>query len=285
MHRFDYVAPQTVEEALELKDRWREGAAFLAGGTNLIVELRAQKIKPKIVIDLSGLRELDYIREADGRIHIGSVVTVTDLLHSDLLSQSGPVLCQAARRFATPLVRNQATVGGNLANASPAADTAVPLLALEAEAELISKKRGRRQVALADFFLGPQQTIVESDELVADISFPAMREGMKGVYIKLGRRNAMAISVVSVAVVLTWEGDHCRQARIALGAVAPTPIRASDSEVMLERERLSPALLERCGKAAAAATSPIDDIRASAQYRRAMSAVLVRRALAQATPS
>jgi len=282
MHRFDYVAPQTVEEALEFKARWQEKAAFLAGGTNLIVDLRAQKVKPELVIDLSDLKELDYIRAVNGRIHIGSAVTVADLLKSDLLRQSSPVLCQAARHFANPLVRNRATVGGNLANASPAADTAVALLALEAEVELISKERGQRRVALADFFLGPQQTIMESDEAMAEVSFPAMREGVKGAYIKLGRRNAMAVSVVSVAVVLAWEGDRCREARIALGAVAPTPIRASESEAMLEGKQPSPALLEQCGKAAAAATSPIDDVRASAQYRRAMSEVLVRRALAQA---
>jgi CO/xanthine dehydrogenase FAD-binding subunit len=215
-------------------------------------------------------------------MRLGALTTVTTLLESPLLSGAAAVLRAAAADFASPLTRNRATLGGNIADASPAADTAVPLLALDASVELHSAQRGPRTLPLAEFFLAPRRTRCAPDELLTALTFPIPPATATGGFVKLALRDAMAVALVSVGVVLEWQGDVCARGRIALGAVAPTPIRASRGEALLAGQRLDADLIAACANACATDASPIDDVRGSARYRRQMISVLVRRLLTQA---
>jgi carbon-monoxide dehydrogenase medium subunit len=178
------------------------------------------------------------------------------------------------------MVRNRATVGGNLVDASPAADSAIPLLALKAQVKLQSLKE-QRTVGLDKFFTGYRKTVIKPGEILTEVKFPVPGRGTKQGYFKLGRRNAMAISVASVAMVLGMNGQACTDACIALGAVAPVPLRAKKAEALLVGKAVDEGLARKCGEVAAAGAKPIDDIRASAEYRRLMCEVLVRRILSQ----
>jgi carbon-monoxide dehydrogenase medium subunit len=178
------------------------------------------------------------------------------------------------------VVRNRATLGGNLVDASPAADSAVPLLALKARVKLRSRN-GQRTLALKDFFTGYRKTAIKSGEILTEIMFSVPQRGSKHGYRKLGRRNAMAISIASVAVVLTMEGKTCTDCAIAMGAVASTPTRIQKAEALLRDKRIDVDLVRKCGQTAAECVRPIDDIRASAEYRRTVSAVLVSRIIGE----
>ncbi|HSR13801.1 MAG TPA: FAD binding domain-containing protein, partial [Thermodesulfobacteriota bacterium] len=189
-------------------------------------------------------------------------------------------LWDAAGQFAGPVVRNRATIGGNLADASPAADSAVPLLALQAEVKIRSIK-GQRAIRLEEFFTGYRQTVLKPGEILCEVSFPVPGRDTKYAYHKMGRRNAMAISVVSVAALLKMRGSKCKEAAVALGAVAPTPVRSKEAEVLLGNNVVDMDVARRCGDAAGQAVRPIDDLRASADYRRNMCVYWVREAIAE----
>jgi len=280
MREFDFLAPKSLNAALRaIKGRGRN-YKLLAGGTNLIPDLRDGNIRPQLVVDLGGIGSLKYIKEEKGTIRIGSLVTIADLLESTGIKRHASVLSEAAYKFAGPLVRNRATVGGNLVDASPAADCAVPLLALKARVKLQSLKE-RRTVGLDEFFAGYRKTVIKPGEILTEVLFPIPPPGTKQGYYKLGRRNAMAISVASAAIVVSMNGKACTQATIALGAVAPTPLRAKKAEALLMGKGIDEALARKCGEVAAVSAKPIDDIRASAEYRRLMCKVLVRRILCQ----
>ncbi len=275
----EYFRPQTLDEALLLLHQHAPEARVIAGGTDLIVELDRRLRPPCALIDITGLSDLNRItHDAEGWIHLGPLVTHNDVVASDLCVRSALPLAQACREVGAPQIRNRGTVAGNLITASPANDTITPLMALNAVVRLRSR-RGERRVALRDFYLGVRKTVMQPDELMVDIAFPAMRTDQHGCFIKLGLRRAQAISVVNCAVVLTLEGGRCHDVRIALGAVAPTIIRAVEAERLLEGQPLEASIIARAAHAAAEAASPIDDIRGSAAYRRAMVAVCVRRAL------
>lgn len=274
---FDLLRPKTLPEALDMLT----GADVMpiAGGTNVIADLRAEKHHPQALVDLSRLAELRGIRLENGHLMIGGGTTITELLHEPLIAQHAPALVQAARVFANPLIRNRATVGGNLVDASPAADTAPPLLALDAEVELTSAA-GTRRVPLADFLVGVRRTLRRPDELLTAVIWPVPGERTASAFHKLGLRKADAISVLSVAVAVTFDdGGRCASVRIALGAVAPTPIRARTAEELLTGEILTPAVIAEAARHAARATRPISDIRGSASYRREVTQVIVRRLL------
>jgi carbon-monoxide dehydrogenase medium subunit len=245
----------------------------------LIPALREEISRPGFVLNILEVGELKGIWDTDQGLRIGSTTTHVQLTESDLLKRHYPSLVQAAGSIGGPLVRNRGTIGGNLVNASPAADLASTLLSLDAEAVIMSQ-RGTRVVALSEFFLGPGKTVLNPDELLREITIPFPRG--KGVFLKLGRRRAMTLSIVNVAVYLTMENGRCREARIALGSVAPTPIRCPGAEGMLLNRHVNAELAARCAQEAMAASKPIDDQRAKAWYRVQAGAVLVRRALAQA---
>ena len=279
---FDLWRPQTLPEALGLLADKAPEARPLAGGTNVLVELRGAAHGPQALVDLSRVRELRGLQRQDGHVVIGGGTTITELLTHPLIAEHGALLKEAAAVFANPLVRNRATVAGNLVDASPAADAAPPLLALEATVQL-ANRGGSRWVPLEDFLVGVRQTLRQPDELLVAVSWPVPSPLSAGAYGKFGLRRADAISLISAAVrVERDEAGHCRQARIALGAVAPRPFRAHLAEDCLEGQALTAEAIAEAAHLAAEAARPIDDIRGSAAYRRRLVEVTVRRLLTQA---
>jgi carbon-monoxide dehydrogenase medium subunit len=281
MPEFDLLIPKTLAEALEMLARYGSEAAPIAGGTNVVVGMREGRLRQKILVDVSRLAELRGIRQTDGHIRVGGGVTIAELLDEPLIARFGGPLREAAQGFANPLVRNRATVAGNLVDASPAADTAPPLLVLGAEVEL-EGQGGKRRVPLDRFLIGPNETARRPDELLMAVRWPVPLPDSAAAYRKLALRKGTACSVISAAVMVEWDGSgQCRQARIALGAVAARPLRAYAAEEMLRGRGLSEAAIVEAGRLAAGAVDPIDDVRGSAAYRRRMVEVLVRRLLSQ----
>jgi carbon-monoxide dehydrogenase medium subunit len=279
---FELLMPKTLDEALcALADHGPE-TTLLAGGTNLVVDMRSGRHRPKVVINLDQLEELRGISCRDGYITIGSGVTIGELMEDRDIHRYAHAVCQAGLLFANPLIRNRATVGGNLADASPAADAAPPLMVMDAEVELASRDGGRIWVALDTFFTGVRKTVRKPDQVITKVRFPVPPDGSDTAYYKLGLRKADAISVVSAAVRIDRKADGVVElARIALGSVAPKPIRAYAAEQALAGQYMSPQVLEEASRLASEAVSPISDLRGSANYRRQMACVLVRRLLQQ----
>lgn len=276
---FNLLMPKTLPEALQMLAQGAPEATPLAGGTGLLVDMRGGLRRPGVLMDVSRLDELRGIRQEDGHVVVGGAVTIAELLEEPLVARQAAVLRQGAQVFANPLVRNRATLGGNLAYASPAADTAPPLLVLGAEVELVSE-RGTRRVPVEDFITGVRETTCCQDELLAAVRWPVPSPRSIGAFRKLALRKADAISVVSAAVIVERdEHGRCGQARIALGAVAPTPIRARTAEDLLRDQVLTPEAIAEAARLAAEATCCVDDVRASAAYRKRVVAVLVRRLL------
>ncbi len=277
---FDLLRPASLQEALQLLARYGEDAQVLAGGTNVLVTLRERYAGPPLLVDISRLSELRGIElSPDGDIvAIGAAVTIAELLRHPLVAAHGATLVQAAAVFASPLVRNRATLGGNLVDASPAADTAPPLLALGAAVELTSAN-GVRCVSLDQFFTGVRRTERRPDELLTRVFWP-VAEQRSGAFHKFGLRRADAIAVISAAVTAEGNRDgHCRRAAVALGAVAPTPIRVPEAERLLCGTQWTRELIAEAAAIAARETQPIDDLRGSAAYRRHITEVIVRRLL------
>lgn len=286
MYRF-YESPTSLGEALALKAQYRAEARCIAGGTDLLLEIergvrKAPAGEAPGVIDLTRIAGLAEIWETSGEIHLGALVTHNQCVASPLIVQKAFPLARACWEVGAPQIRNRATVAGNLITASPANDTITPLLAMDATVTLVSASRGERTVTLKDFLRGFRRVDMADDELLLRISFPALSAQQAGVYIKLGLRRAQAISVVNVAAVVERAGPDgpVTRAAISLGSVAPVVVRASAAEVAL----IGRPLAEGIGDAALLARnacSPIDDVRATAEYRAAMVETLVGRALRQ----
>ncbi len=277
----EYFNPKNLHETLSLLGRLRGKAELIAGGTNVIPDMRDKVTKPQVLIDLSQVKNLSYIKEEKQRIRIGALTTISDLASSEVIKKHAPVLYEAARQIGNPLVRNRATIAGNLADASPAADTAGPLLVLEATVLLEKQKAKVKTIPLDRFFTGPNRTVLKKDELVREILFPKPGISAKMAYFKFGLRNAMAISVVSVAVLMEMEKGRVKKARIGLGAVAPTPIRAYGVEELLINQQLTDELIEKCGERVREEIRPVTDIRASLEYRKSLTSVILKRLLQQ----
>jgi len=278
---FDLLRPNTLPEALAMLAEHAPDVMPLAGGTNVIVELRDSHKSPKMLMDVGKLRELCGIRRDDGHIIIGGGTTIAELLTHPLIVDHGLPLQQAAARLGNPLVRNRATVAGNLVNASPAADTAPPLMALGAEVELTSQA-GSRRVPLDEFIVGVNKTCIQPDELVTAIRWPGPPARSAAGFYKIGLRKADACSVINAAAMVIWdESGRCRQARIVIGAAAPKPVRAHEAEAALQGQPLTDDVIAEAAHLAAQATQPIDDIRGTAAYRQRIAEVIVRRLLTQ----
>jgi CO/xanthine dehydrogenase FAD-binding subunit len=278
---FEFLRPRTLPEALAMLATQAPDVIPLAGGTNLIVELRDGHVRPRKLMDISRLRELRGIRRDNGHIIIGGGTTITELLTDPLIAELGLPLQQAAGKLGNPLVRNRATVAGNLANASPAADTAPPLLALDAEVELAGMN-GTRSMPLHEFIVDVNKTLRRPDELVVSLRWPVPPARSAAGFYKIGLRKADACSVINAAAMVIWdESGNCLQARIAIGAAAPRPVRARDAEAALLARPLNPGSIEEAAHFAVNSTQPIDDIRGSAVYRKRMAEVMVRRLLTQ----
>ena len=275
-----YYTPASLEEALELKARFGREAAFIAGGTDVVVELaQGRRAQGQVLIDITRISGLNAIRmDEEGWIHLGPLVTHNHVVASPLLRERAFPLVRAAWEVGSPQIRNRGTVAGNLITASPANDTIPPLMALDARVTLRST-RGSRTVALRDFYTGVRRTVMEPDEMLVDIAFPAMAGNQRGNFLKLGLRRGQAISVVNVAVVVTLEEGVVQRAAITLGAVAPTIVHAEAAEAYLQGRPFTEETIAEAARLARQSARPIDDIRGTAAYREAMVETLTRRAL------
>jgi CO/xanthine dehydrogenase FAD-binding subunit len=280
---FEYHQPGRLGEVIEMLDPYGGRARLLAGGTDLLVNMKKKTVTPDHVVALEDISELREIIDSKNRISIGSMVTAATIAQSRAMAEIFPLLSQAAGCLGSPQVRNRATIGGNLSTARPAADLPLPLLALGAQAVLESSA-GKRTVSLDQFFLGPGQTVARPEEVMTAVVVDRPEPGTGGGYVKLGLRRALEISLVNVAAVITMESDGktIKAARVALGAVAPTPVRSPRAEKALAGCRAGYDAFVRAGLEAAQDARPITDHRGSAEYRREMVAVLTRRALQQA---
>ncbi len=280
----NYITVLSLDEAARLLAEYREKARIIAGGTDLIIDLE-RKLRPEVevLIDITRVPGLDEISlDEDGFIQLGPLVTHNQCVASKLIQERAHSLAQACWEVGAPQIRNRATIAGNLITASPANDTITPLMALEAEVTLMSV-RGAPTVPLDEFYSGVRRTIMEADELLSTIRFRALESDERDMFIKLGLRKAQAISVVDSAVVLrleeTPEGLRAKDARIALGSVAPTIVRSNAAEAVLNGELLDDGVIEKAATAASQSATPIDDIRGPAEYRTEMVRVTVKRAL------
>lgn len=266
----EYAAPTSLKAALKAL---ADGAATcVAGGTDLWV----QKDEPgravgKRLVNIKNVPELTGIEEKAGRIRLGALVTMTQVLDSAVLRAKAPVLPATADKFASVQIRNAATVGGNIANASPAADFVIPLLCLDAEVALACLKKGKvatRTVSINEIFTGPGKTVIAPNELITGVEFAVPGKGFHAGFAKTGPRPALEIALVSLGFAAYLEGGTMRDVRLALGAVAPTPLRARQTEAMLEGKAIDDALIESAVDSLDKEIKPIDDHRGSAWYRR-----------------
>lgn len=270
-----YLQPTTTEEALRLLHEHAGRARIVAGGTDLMVELE-RGIKPtSTVIDITRLRELKYVRADRGVIHLGALATHNDVLASQDCLESALPLVQACLEVGAPQIRTRGTVAGNLITASPANDTITPLMALGAEVVLVSQENGERVVPLDKFYQGVRRTVLAPNELLREIRFTALQDNQRGLFIKLGLRRAQAISVIHVAMVVSFDGDEVSGASITLGCLAPIIVHAQQTEAYLVGKELTRYVCDEAGKLACADVKPIDDLRGSASYRLATLAALV----------
>ena len=274
----NYITPTTLDEVLTLLAKHGSDARLIAGGTDILIELERKIRTPGVLIDITRIPDLDHIRLARGRFHLGPLVTHNHVVGSRRLVERAYPLARACWEVGAPQIRNRGTIAGNLITASPANDTITPLWALGASITLRSH-RGRRTLPFDEFFLGVRKTAMAPDEMLTDISFPAMQPHERGVFVKLALRRTQAISVVNAAVILGFEGDRIGAARITLGSVAPTIVRARDAENFLAGKMLSDAAINAAGELAIAAARPIDDVRGTAEYRSEMIRVTTIRAL------
>ena len=280
---FEYLEPASVAEAVSLLGRYDDKARVIAGGTDLLVQMSDKAIRPEYVVDIGYIAGLDYINydEKQG-LRIGALSTIRAIEKSNKISQTYPVISQAAGLLGSVAIRNVATIGGNLCNAAPSADTAPALIGLSARANIVGTDGGR-VVPLEEFFTGPSETVIKRGELLVEVQVPIPPPETKGVYLKLSR-TAVDLATVGVAVIITLGNDGtCKDIKIVLGAVAPTPMRAKRAEEILRGKRVGGALIEEASRVASGEAQPITDVRASAEYRREMVKVLTRRALKQIT--
>ncbi|HNT67972.1 MAG TPA: xanthine dehydrogenase family protein subunit M [Syntrophorhabdaceae bacterium] len=278
--RLQYFLPKTLDEALSFLKEHKAAARLFAGGTDLIPQLKKRETDiPLYLVDLKGIQGLDAITydEVAG-LKIGPLATISAIATCPFVQDHYPSLFQAASSMASPQVRNRGTFAGNICSAVPSADSAPALLALEASVRLLGRK-GEREVPIGQFFTGPRKTVLEADEMLLEIGVPSPKPGSRGVYLKLSPRHSMDLAIVGVAAVGTCEDGMCKDIKIALGAVAPTPIRVPAAEATLEGKRVTPGIIEEASQKAASQCSPIDDHRASQEYRRDMVYILARRAL------
>jgi len=276
----NYHTATSLQEALELLNQYGERARIIAGGTDIMLELEHHK-RPQVdtLIDITRVPNLDHIELENGMITLGCLVNHNHVSVSDTIRQYANILAQASWEVGAPQIRNRATVAGNVITASPANDTIVPLFALNASITLASVD-GEREVPIREFYTGLRKNVMQSNELLTKITFPAMQPNQRAMFLKLGLRRAQAISVVNTAILLTFDESHkITDASLALGSVAPTIITIQEAEQALIGEDLTPELISKVANLTATIPTPIDDVRSTAEYRIEMIKVLVARAL------
>jgi len=278
---FVYHRPKSLEQAISLLQRYGNKAVILAGGTDLLVELKNGLRHPAHVIDIKKVRELASIEKTvNGELHLSPLMTLQNLSSASILQGGWNLLAQAASKIGSWQVRNRGTLGGNICHASPSGDTLSALFCLDARVKMISS-RGKRSMAIEEFFLGPGETALKSGELLTEVIIPPIPDGAKGTYKKFSLRRAMDLAMVGVAV-LAW-GDLAKkmveEVRIGLGAVGPKPIRARRAEQVLKNMEITEAVLAKAAELGVEETVPISDVRGSDWYRREMTKQLIEEAI------
>lgn len=284
MHDFDYRAPGSLDEALTLLAEASPEARVLAGGTDLLAQMKEGRRRPRLLIDVKGIPELMGVtKDGNGALHLGAAASLASVLALPALTTDFPILAEACSLIGAVQIQNRASLGGNLCNAAPSADSAPALICLGARC-IVASRNGRREIPVASFFVGPGQTVLTPDELLVEIVVPPAPSHSGGSYLRHTPRAEMDIAVAGVgSFVILAPGDGvCQEARIVLGAVGPTPIRAREAEASLAGRALNEATIEEAAQQAAQAARPISDVRGSAEYRRHLVAVLTRRTLRQA---
>jgi CO/xanthine dehydrogenase FAD-binding subunit len=280
VHHFEYLMPKSIDEAISLIEAHGERARYIAGGTDILVKIKEKKAQPDFLISLRhipGLAYIDY-EEDMGILRIGSMTTHRMLEQSPIIRTGYPILTDAVDNIGSVQIRNVATIGGNIVNAVPSADGAIPLITLGSHIRMRGPK-GEREMELGDFFIGPGQTLLEHGEILLEFVVRKLSPHTGMAYCKHTRRAAMELPILGVAVLLSLENDGitCSEARIGLGVLAPTPMRALNAEEILTGRKIDDVLLEKAGKAAAWECKARDSVRGEAWYRRAMVEVLVKR--------
>ena len=278
MNKFDYLTPTSISEAISLHESYGDQAKYIAGGTDVMVKIKEGKISPQYVISLRHLQGLDHIIYEKGELTIGAMVTHRMLELSPTIRKEFPILIDAVENIGSVQIRNVATIGGNIVNAVPSADGAIPLVTLGAEVRVIGPK-GKRAMALEDFFIGPGKTLLKSGEILLEFVIPKLPPHTGAAYWKHTRRAAMELPILGVAVLISLDDDMqtCTEARIGLGVVAPTPMRAKNAEAILKGKKVDEEILKKAGKAAAQECKARDSIRGKAWYRRDMVELFVQR--------
>lgn len=274
--RLSYHSPNTIDETLELISTL-ENTKVIAGGTDVVVQLKQAAINPAHLIDLNNVAELNYIKEDDEYIHIGATTTLYQAANNPI-TQKLPSLIDAITRIGSPQIRNRATIIGNLCNASPAADSALPLLVHDAEVTIKSQSI-EKIIPLTKLFTGPKINSLRPNELVTEIRVPRPPLGSSSSFKRIGRRKAFTLSVVSSAAYLELEGDLCKDAKVAFGSVAITPLRVPEVEALMKGKELTSELIAEVGELSMSYVQPITDVRGTAEYRKDMCGVLVKRAI------
>ena len=277
MKHFQFVRPRDLAELLRIKAELREKALILDGGTNLLIYIKDGIIREGTIVDVTRLPELRGVHRENGTVEIGAAETMTDLLNSGVLRESIPFIPECLRDFGNLLVRNTSTIGGNIADASPIADSAPPLMVLDAEI-IAASSAGTRAIPIDEFFVKPQKTMLKPDEVLVKFRIPVPEAG-RGKFIKLGLRRGTSCSVTSVAVWLVKDKKTIQDVRIALGGVAPRPLRAKATEKAFTGAPLDEQTIDRVAEGVKKEISPITDVRGSAEYRREVSVRLLARAV------
>ena len=281
MKAFGYIMAKNVGHAVALLGEHGAKAKILAGGTDLLVELKHAVHNPEMIVDVSRLRELKDIAIVDDGLHIGALATHADIMNSPIISGMFPALVDAAHSIGAMQTRNLGTLGGNLVTCVPSMDSGPALIALDASVT-VANAEGRRRMPLADLFVGPRRTSLKPGDLLVDIVIPKENLDKPVAFEKFGLRKGQALALVNVGASFWTDKDKFTAPRIALGAVAPTVIRAPKAEAYLDGRKISAEAMAEAGRIAATEAKPISDFRASADYRRDLIAVLVKRALASA---
>jgi len=276
----EYINATSTDEVIKILGEKKECARIVAGGTDLILELeRGVRKGIDTLIDVTRIPNIDQISiDEDNIIHLGALVTHNDCVASKLIRKSAYPLARAAWEVGAPQIRNRGTIAGNLITASPANDTITPLMALDASITLLST-RGERTISLKEFYTGVRKTVMQADEMLVDISFPALTKSQRGTFIKLALRRAQAISLVNIAIILNLKEDTVKSAVITLGAVTPIIVHAEEAEKFLAKKKLNEKNIAHAAELAVQAAHPIDDVRGSAAYRREMVKVITARGL------
>lgn len=280
MRRFDLVLPNSLEDCLKILAERGAQAKLIAGGTDLLPQMKNGALHPAVVVDLSGIARVRQVQNGSG-LRIGAAVTAREIELNPGMRGAYQAIAESGALVGSIQVRNLATVGGNICNAAPSADMAPPLVALEAQA-VIAGPKGERRVPMADFFTGVRKTVLAPDEVLVEFVVPAPGAHSGGQYLRHTPRRELDIAVVGVASQLTMANGTCAKARIVLASVAPTPVRATAAERALEGQAITPALIERAATLAVEAAKPINDQRGSVEFRKHLVRVLTRRTLTTA---